>query len=172
MEMTMSLAVRIADKMTKVFMIKDNKLKDKCRSFVNNLIISKIDDDFFRRAISNSLITKKMMDEDALGIIRLNPILAEFSTNAIFVNGDHRFQYTGTVKYPINSLNPEFEISLEELTTLKSFNNAMALNVEEMSCIHSSIIFKLLACDTVEDVKDLYPEAYPYLMDCLKKKTK
>ena len=32
------------------------------------------------------------------------------------------------------------------------------------------IISKLLDCDIVEDIKELYPEAYPFAMDCLKKK--
>ena len=170
MEMTISLAVQIADDMTESFMIKDNRLKNKCRSFVNGLILSKIDEDFFRKVLLSDSITKGMSDNDILNAIRVNPIMAKFSTSAIFVNGDHRFQYEGTVRYPINPSNPEFEISLEELTSLRSFNNAMALNAEEMICIHSFIISKLLACDTVEDVKELYPEAYPFAMNCLKKR--
>ena len=158
MEMTISLAVQIADDMTKSFMIKDNRLKNKCRSFVNGLILSKIDEDFFRKSITDSIFGKKIID------------LVECSTTAIFVNGDRRFQYEGTVRYPINPSKPEFEVSLEELTSLRSFNNAMALNAEEMICTHSFIISKLLDCDIVEDIKELYPEAYPFAMDCLKKR--
>ena len=168
--MTMSLAVQISDKMTESFMIKDNRLKNKCRSFVNGLILSKIDEDFFRKALLSDSITKGMSNNDILNVIRVNPIMAKFSTTAIFVNGDHRFQYEGTVRYPINPSKPEFEVSLEELTSLSSFNNAMALNAEEMVCAHSSIISKLLECDIVEDIKELYPEAYPFAMDCLKKR--
>ena len=158
MKITISLAVQIADDMTKSFMIKDNRLKNKCRSFVNGLILSKIDEDFFRKSLIDSLFGKKIID------------LVECSTTAIFINGDHRLQYEKTVRYPINPSKPEFEVSLEELTSLRSFNNAMALNAEEMVCTHSSIISKLLDCDIAEDIKELYPEAYPFAMDCLKKR--
>ena len=80
MKMTMSLAVQIADDMTKSFMIKDNRLKNKCRSFVNGLILSKIDEDFFRKALLSDSITKGMSNNDILNVIRINPIMAKFST--------------------------------------------------------------------------------------------
>ncbi len=151
MEMTMSLAVQIADRMTESIMDEVLSVKKSINDLSNDLVI---------KSISHNTWLSFYAD----------PALFKASTTAVFVNGDIRFKNQTTLNHPVNPLKNEIKVNIEDINVLNSLKEKKVLLLNRRHNTHSYIISRLISLGTIDKIEELYPNAYQVLMECLQEK--
>lgn len=151
MEITMSLAVQIADKMTESIMNDVLSVKKSINDLSNDLII---------KSISHNTWLSFYADHN----------LFKASTTAVFVNGEMRFKSQTVLNHPINPLKNEIKVDMEDIKTLNSLKEKKVLLLNRRHNTYSYIISRLLSLGTIDKIEESYPNAYQVLMGCLQEK--